>query len=1593
MKRISTISLLLGLLLICNLVRAQQSSNSVKFKVTYDAATQIYTTYVIPNYSVPNANNNLTTEKGATAQFTVVVPKDFVISSITDINGTWDKNNLKLGPGQPQQNWSAYPSLDPNLNYYVIGKAPNETDYGAFITGQPVPLFSFRGNGCFGPIYPLPANDPFINAADQYLSLNVGNSFYSRSGQPAGGNQVPLEQFETLMGPPADCRPPVVLVANPDNATITTGSVSTVAVLGNDTNTGRPASTSNVTVSILTPPANGTAVINPNGTISFTPAPGFTGQSCFQYQICDVTSTTACANAQVCVTVRPQTTVVANPDAATITAGTVSTVAVLGNDTNTGRPASITNVTVSIATPSPNGTAVVNADGTISFTPVVGFVGQACYTYRICDITSTSVCATAQVCVTVNPQTAVTANPDAATVTAGTVSTVAVLGNDTNTGQPASITNVTVSVTQQSPNGTAVVNADGTISFTPTAGYTGTTCYTYQICDITSGTVCATTQACITVNPQTAVTANPDAATVTAGTVSTVAVLGNDTNTGRPASITNVTVSVTQQSPNGTAVVNADGTISFTPTAGYTGTTCYTYQICDLVSGTVCATTQACITVNPQTAVTANPDAATITTGTVSTVAVLGNDTNTGRPASITNVTVSVTQQSPNGTAVVNADGTISFTPAVGFVGQACYTYRICDITSTSVCATAQVCVTVNPQTAVVANPDAATITTGSVSTVAVLGNDTNTGRPASITNVTVSLATPPANGTAVVNADGTISFTPAVGFVGQACYTYRICDITSTSVCATAQVCVTVNPQTAVTANPDAATITAGTVSTVAVLGNDTNTGRPASITNVTVSIATAPANGTAVVNADGTISFTPAVGFVGQACYTYRICDITSASVCATAQVCVTVNPQTAVVANPDATTITAGAVSTLAVLGNDTNTGRPASITNVTVSIATPSPNGTAVVNADGTISFTPTAGYTGTTCYTYQICDITSGTVCATTQACITVNPQTAVTANPDAATITTGTVSTVAVLGNDTNTGSPASITNVTVSIATAPANGTAVVNADGTISFTPVVGFVGQACYTYRICDITSTSVCATAQVCVTVNPQTAVVANPDAATITAGTVSTLAVLSNDTNTGRPASITNVTVSVTQQSPNGTAVVNADGTISFTPTAGYTGTTCYTYQICDITSGTVCATTQACITVRPQAMVVANPDSGTTTAGSPITINIFANDNSNGAPVSSTNVTVSLLTPPANGTATLTADGRILYRSAAGFSGVDCFTYQICDVNSTIACSSAQVCVTVSAAPVPVVLAANPDSGTTTSGTEIITRVLANDTNTGRPASATNVVVSLPTPPANGTAVVNADGTISFTPATSFTGVTCYTYQICDLTSTTVCTTSQVCITVLPKPIGNADIRVTKALVGNKIRAINDVVTFTIVVKNLGADRATNVVVKDSLGSGLQFVSGSTTVGTYAASMLTIPALAAGDSAILTVNARLLVEGIAFNYARTVSLDQVDPNSANNSDQSCVSVPVNVCTGEAIVATIPSLYTNVTWYKDGAQVGSGNTITLVAAGTYTFSASNSTCPAGGCCPLVVVEQNCCPANVCVPFVITKTRRR
>ena len=79
----------------------------------------------------------------------------------------------------------------------------------------------------------------------------------------------------------------MTLTANPDSATTPAGTAVTVAVLANDTLDGSPVALGDLTgpPTIVTPPAQGTATPNPDGTITYTPPAGFCGQVTFEYQI------------------------------------------------------------------------------------------------------------------------------------------------------------------------------------------------------------------------------------------------------------------------------------------------------------------------------------------------------------------------------------------------------------------------------------------------------------------------------------------------------------------------------------------------------------------------------------------------------------------------------------------------------------------------------------------------------------------------------------------------------------------------------------------------------------------------------------------------------------------------------------------------------------------------------------------------------------------------------------------------------------------------------------------------------------------------------------------------------------------------------------------------------------------------------------------------------------------------------------------------------------------------------------------------------------------------------------------------------------
>ena len=151
----------------------------------------------------------------------------------------------------------------------------------------------------------------------------------------------------------------------------------------------------------------------------------------------------------------------------------------------------------------------------------------------------------------------------------------------------------------------------------------------------------------------------------------------------------------------------------------------------------------------------------------------------------------------------------------------------------------------------------------------------------------------------------------------------------------------------------------------------------------------------------------------------------------------------------------------------------------------------------------------------------------------------------------------------------------------------------------------------------------------------------------------------TVAVLADDCDPDNDA----LTVTAVGSTPNGVAVINGDGTITFTPNLGFSGVATLTYTISDGRGGT--STAQVSVTVAAPANrpPVAVDDSATTTVDTPVTINVLVNDSD---PDGDT-ITVSSVQPVSTHGTVVIVGGQPKYTPNAGFTGFDIFEYTISD--------------------------------------------------------------------------------------------------------------------------------------------------------------------------------------------------------------------------------------------------------------------------------------------------------------------------------------
>ena len=269
---------------------------------------------------------------------------------------------------------------------------------------------------------------------------------------------------------------------------------------------------------------------------------------------------------------------VAVGDGATTEEDVAVTIAVLANDSDPDGDALI----VASVTQGANGAVVINGGGSVTYAPNGGFSGTDGFTYTLSDGQGGGASATVTVTVNSSNQPPV-AIDDGATTGEGVPVTIAVLANDSDPdGDALSVASVT-----QGANGFAAVNADGTVTYAPNAGFSGTDSFGYTVSDGNGGSDTATVT--VTVDGG-AVNRPPVAVDDDAGTREdvpvTITVLANDSDPdGDP-----FTVAAVGQGGKGLVTVNADGTITYTPHRKSKGSDSFGYTIVDGAGNTASAT-------------------------------------------------------------------------------------------------------------------------------------------------------------------------------------------------------------------------------------------------------------------------------------------------------------------------------------------------------------------------------------------------------------------------------------------------------------------------------------------------------------------------------------------------------------------------------------------------------------------------------------------------------------------------------------------------------------------------------------------------------------------------------------------------------------------------------------------------------------------------------------------------------------------------------------------------------------------------------------------------------------------------------------------
>mmetsp|Transcript_27935 Transcript_27935/g.55977 ORF Transcript_27935/g.55977 Transcript_27935/m.55977 type:complete len:1516 (-) Transcript_27935:36-4583(-) len=327
---------------------------------------------------------------------------------------------------------------------------------------------------------------------------------------------------------------------------------------------------------------------------------------------------------------------------------------------------------------------------------------------------------------------------------------------------------------------------------------------------------------------------------------------------------------------------------------------------------------------------------------------------------------------------------------------------------------------------------------------------------------------------------------------------------------------------------------------------------------------------------------------------------------------------------------------------------------------------------------------------------------------------------------------------------------------LSIEAVTVPEEGGAIHVKDGgtVLEYTPQEGFVGVDSFEYKVCD--PSNLCDTGAVEVVVGPVIDLIfAMDDIANVTAGETIKVDVTANDiVRVNAPLDISEV-----RGGRFGTCTITSDNQIEYTADEGRVGADRCDYVVClqdFCDKGRLEVEVLASLMTMSNAAPLAKPDSVTINVNEVALIDPLRNDEDEDGD----ELTITEVSSPSNGDVEIVSGGTSLeYMPDDEFTGVDDFTYTVCDTSNL--CDTADIRVTIR--PSLKIVKAVDDAILTGFETAVKVDVVANDEVLGEEIPTVTSVDN----PFNGKCEVTGDNQVLFTPKDSFEGWGRCTYTVC----------------------------------------------------------------------------------------------------------------------------------------------------------------------------------------------------------------------------------